>query len=94
MKTASEFMEAMKNWRAGEGDRPAGKDYDLLGANLRWADLRGADLRWAYLSGANLNGADLNGANLYGANLTGANLSGATIWPGWELIAVSSDEEE
>ena len=92
-KTSSEFLKAMNDWRAGEGDLPAGRDYNLRGADLRVANLRGADLRWANLRGAILRGADLRGADLYGADLSGANLEGATIWPGWEIRKVEDEEE-
>ena len=71
------------------GRKQAILDYDLKGADLRYAELRyvdlsDADLRYANLKGADLSGAnlintDLSGANLKGANLSGANLSGANL---------------
>ena len=64
------------------GRKQAILDYDLKGADLRYADLIGADLRYANLIGANLSGADLRGANLRGANLNGADLD-YSCYPLW-----------
>ena len=52
---------------------------DLSEAILRYADLRYADLRGAVLGYANLRGANLSNANLRDANLRGANLSNANL---------------
>jgi uncharacterized protein YjbI with pentapeptide repeats len=62
-------------------------EYDLRGANLKYADLHDANLIGAKLIGAELHIANLSHATMHDADLTKASLFGAKLI-GADLIAV------
>jgi len=86
IKTAEQFVKDHKHWfelylykKTTLDERPKGKDYNLINANLRYANLQDADLRFAQLFKADLSYANLEDAKLQQADLSYANLNHANL---------------
>jgi len=84
VKDHQEWLELFMNTKGIRAislwdERPEGKDYNLINADLVGLDCRFADLRDADLTHANLTHANLRNSNLEYANLTNINFSFADL---------------